>query len=264
MSEQVAEGEVAEVSESPEATPEERAAAIGWREDGELSAEDFIARNEDHKGMLRENYQKLERSFFDVKNELGETRGEIKRLLGMQAAMAERVRKEAYQTAVKELDAKRVQAIEEGDAEGFQEAEQKKRELAQNYRKEIQSEKQNEQKQTQQQALQAAQQTIRENFQANPDLVKSKADQDKWMQEFVWAGKSKNMSVDEAIKHANGVLMPKQGVPGMEGNNGDGKSGGKGWAALPADAKAMYDQWKKEIPSLTKEQWAQEYHAMEG
>lgn len=224
-------GEPTEVSEGP--STEERAAMSGWKEGGELSAEDFLAKRDDHLGLARKNNERLEQEIF-------ETRKTMDQMAKMQRAFMERERRAGYDAAMADIKAKKAEAIGNADAEGFAEAEKEEQEL-----KEEQTRAQQDEH-TQAQKAQVSQMAskVMEQY---PEAFETKQRANAWAEEVQFQHRVKGLPIDQAMTKAVSAVAEQFGfkqkpVASLEGG-GSGGEGNKDFASLPPEAKNAYKKF---------------------
>lgn len=230
---------------------EERAQAVGWNADGPLSAEDFIAKRDEHNGLLKNDIRKLE-------DQLGQTTNQMSIMSKMLQKQTETARQQGYDQALADIKAEKAAAITEGDADKFAEAEAKEDALRDEQRKE-------QTEGPRQEAMQQLANSIRQHQTQYPEVFDTHEKAQDWQNEFRYQVTQQKLSINDAMNKATQVVAKKHGdskpVPGAtEGGDRSAGSGGKrDFAAMPADAKAAYETYKQNNPALDKEQFANDY-----
>lgn len=237
-----------EETEEAELSVEERAKIAGWSPDGDLDAESFLNRREDNLGLMRGNLEKAEKTIAEMQKAQQEQ-------MRMLQVMQQKARDEGYQSAMQEIKSQKARAIEEGDADAFQEAENREKQLSE--------ERQKEEQQSEVQKKQEAARKVLEDYAAkNEDVFDTGIKAETWKKELQYQ-MSRGKSFAEAMDKASDVVRSqyggKQKVPGVEEGGTRGSSGGKGWAALPKEAKESYERFSQQMPGYTKEEHAKLY-----
>ncbi len=225
------ETEVNEVSEGP--SIEERASMSGWKEDGSLSAEDFLAKRDDHLGLAKSNNQRLE-------NEIYSLRKETETMAKMQRAFMEKERKAGYEAAMAEIKAQKAEAIGNADADGFAEAERREQELKDEQVKSQQDEQTQEQKER-------ANELVAGVMEKYPEAFETRQRANAWAEEVRYQTEVKKLPLDQAMTKAVSAVAEqfnfKQKSASQLDTGGSGGGGSKDFSSLPADAKNAYKKF---------------------
>lgn len=234
--------------EQPTLSVEERAQAVGWKPDGDLDAETFLARREENMGFMRHDLEKLEAK-------LAESHRTQEHMAKMVESWREESRLQGYEQARKEIQAQKEQAIEEGDKDAFFDAQKRETELEQK----ASSEKQNEQRK---EVINQLQTKIAAETERHPELFETSSRKEAFAKEFRYQ-LSRGKPIDDAIKVARNEVMTTfnliEKVP--SGDSGKASTGGKGkdFRSMPKEVKESYAKFKATMPDLTEEEYAQTY-----
>ena len=121
------ENEVIENENTDEISVEDRARQLGWHPKEEykgdperhLSAEDFIKRGEEELPLLRSNLRKIQDDLAKQQKEFQQTTAEFKE---WHESSVRQAKVEAYERAKAEIEAKKLQAVEDGDRDAYEAA----------------------------------------------------------------------------------------------------------------------------------------------
>lgn len=244
-----------------ELSTEDRARAMGWKDDPETrealgdkftDAEAFVKRGEEILPILQANNRKLEKALADSNKKTEKLEATLQRFAVHHDATEQR----AYAKAVKDVQARIDAAAALGDVSAVREATDELVELN-----------------TTAKAGDAPAAPP-----ANPDFDAWKADNPWWdtdaeMQAIAVAiaekanedgfkGKAQIAEVDRRLKARFPSLgkNPNRELPGsVEGAGQARRTSGKSFSDLPAEAKAMCDDFVKRIPGYTREKYVKEY-----
>lgn len=263
--EAAAEEAVVETPEA-EAAPDAEAKAIrlGWRPKDEfkgdpdkwVDAAEFVRRGEEEPALAKANYAKLEKALERATTKIASLETTHQKLVEHLSTSEKR----AYDRAKREIEARLDQAAEAGDVEGVRAATREITDLT----KEAAAEPKKD--------AQAAPEDP-------PELAEWKEDNPWFTKDAVMRGAAIAI-VDELI--ADGVTdlkkqikevdkriraefphkfeNPRRREPAaVEGANNAPKKTGKTYADLPADAKAMCDDFCKNIKGFTREKFVRDY-----
>lgn len=239
-----------EGSEGP--SIEERASMSGWREGGDLSAEEFLAKRDDHLGLARSNNERLE-------NELHSLRKETETMAKMQKAFMDKSRQQGYEAAMAEVKAKKSEAIANADPDSFAEAEREEQELKDEQAKTEQDEA------TQHQRAQMAE--LVGNFRDKyPEAFETRQRANAWAEEVKYQTQVIGLSVEDAMTKAVSAVaeqfnFKQKSSSSLESGKGGGE-GNKSFADLPADAKQAYKKFADQglfEGEAGKKEYAEEY-----
>lgn len=234
----------------------ERATRQGWVEKEQfhgnpedwVDAKTFLQRGEEMLPVMRANYKKLEQK-------VREQEESMRKFVEFQKGVDER----AYKKALDDIRKQKADAVEAGDKEAFTRAEQEEDELRQQ-----QSVKQSEPKPAE-----------------NPEWA-AWAKENPWYFDDEEAGAyadAISIRVQKTHPHLTGrdfydavKAKVRQRMPEKFGNprraepaaveagsSNKRKTGGKTYADLPTDAKKACDDFVKNIPGYTKEQYLKDY-----
>ncbi len=228
---------------------EDRASAVGWKSDGDLSAEEFIEKREDHVGLLRNDVKKLEQT-------LAESRSETKEIASMFKNAQAAAQKRGYEKAYSEIEERQKKAISEGDGEEFAKLNKAKAQL----------EKQEEEANKPEPQTNPVLELAKGYQQSHPEIFETRDRAEAWLKEMQYQVTTHGLKPDDAMRKAVSVVAEAHGLkrkqPGDLGEGGK-SGGGKTFADLPDDAKQAYEKWKKQIPDFSKQDYADSYFSQE-
>jgi hypothetical protein len=230
---------------------EERATAVGWYEkEGGLSADEFLAKRDDHNGLLRKDVEKLEKV-------VAESNQTIKAMAEhMQKTRADAM-KRGYDNAIAEQKAKMQQAVEDSDGDAFQAASDRADQLAKK-RDEVEAEAIIPKTEPVNPIIQS----IQEHQQAHPELFDNSLKAEAWQKELQYQG-TRGVTFEEAVAAADKVVrqtyLPSRNHVGpVDGEQAGAKVGT--FAELPPEAKAAYEQFKAMNPDYEKDEYLRVYN----
>ena len=133
MSEEI-ENQEQEHEETEGASIEDRARQLGWHPKDEykgdperhLSAEEFIKRGEEELPLLRSNLRKIQDDLAKQQKEFQQTTAEFRE---WHETSVRQAKQEAYERAKADIEAKKLQAVEDGDREAYEAAAQEESKL---------------------------------------------------------------------------------------------------------------------------------------
>lgn len=253
-----------EIEVDAEDAPQERdfeaeAKELGWvpkeefrgPEDKWSDAEEYVRRGEEILPIVRANNKKLIEKTQKQEAELAEMRKTLDEFKGWRT----QTEKRAYEQAMKNIESRQRQAVEEQDVEAFEEAVKDKESLVT---------RTTEAQEPQPDPVAAA--WTKENDWFNTDPV---------MQQFAIAhhgqllkekpGLSLSENLEEVTEEVRRRFPEKFGNPRREkpnrvegGGTPSGRSGKKGYADLPPEAKAACDRFVKQ-GLMTKEEYVKDF-----
>jgi len=235
---------------------EERAAAVGWHEkDGGLSAEDFIAKRDDHNGLLRNDVKKLEAKIA----ESNATMNSMAEFLQKNRADA---LKQGYDKAIADAAAEMQQAVDDSDGDAFTRAAQKKDQLTER------KDKVDEETIIQAPAAQAnpLQVAFSEHRAAHPEMFDTSVKAQLWEQELRYQGSNNpNMSFEDAAAAADKVVrethfQQRSHLGPVDGETSSGKV--SALSEIPGGKEALA-QFQKSNPNFTAEEYVRIYNEAE-
>jgi hypothetical protein len=232
---------------------EDRAGAVGWHEmDGGLSATDFLAKRDDHNGLLRKDVAKLEKA-------LGESNATQKSMAEFLQKNHTAAVKQGYDKAIADAQARMEQAVDDSDGDAFTAASKQKDQLEE---RKGQVEDEPIIKTT---PANTVHQDIMAHQGAHPELFDTSAKNEVWEKELRYQAQrpGNQLSFDEAVVLADKAVKEqffRQRSPtGPVG--GEVASGAvSDFAKLPADAKQAYAMFAKGNPGFTKEAYLKSYN----
>ncbi len=232
---------------------EERAAAVGWHEkDGGLSAEEFIAKRDDHNGLLRNDVKKLEKQLAENQ----ETMNSMAEFLQKNRAEA---LKQGYDKAIADAAAEMQQAVDDSDGDAFTRAAQKKDQLTERKGK-VDEETIIKAKP----AADPLQQAFHDHKAAHPEIFDTSVKAQLWEQELRYqATNNPSLTFDQAAAAADKVVrethfQQRSHLGPVDGETSSGAV--SDFAQLPAEAKKAYEMFKRGNPEFTKESYLQSYN----
>jgi len=233
---------------------EERAAAVGWHEkEGGLSAEEFIAKRDDHNGLLRNDLKKLE-------DRLAESHATMESMASFLQKNRADALKQGYDKAIAEAAAEMQQAVDDSDGDAFTRAAQKKDQLSERKAKVDDEVVITPKKDPADQLKQA----FASHRAAHPELFDTSVKAQLWEQELRYQGANNpNMTFDEAAAAADKVVrqthLPQRGHLGpVDGETASGAV--SDFSQLPSEAKKAYEMFKRNNPEFTKEAYLHSYN----
>lgn len=230
---------------------QERAEAVGWHEkDGGLSAEEFIAKRDDHVGLLRNDVKKLEQSLAES--------------TAVQTSMAEFLQKsradaqrQGYDKAIADAKARMEQAVDDSDGEAFTVASRQKDQL-----EDGKSKVANDSIIASKPQVNPVQQDIMNHQAAHPELFDDSSKEATWQAELLFQGQ-RGASFEDSVAAAD-RLVRKNHLPSRPHSgpvDGETASGVvSDFANLGADAKKAYARFHKANPDFTKEAYLKSYN----
>jgi hypothetical protein len=230
---------------------EEKASAVGWYEkEGGLSADEFLAKRDDHLGLLRGDVKKLE-------GKLAESHATMESMAQfLQKSRADALR-QGYDKAIAEAKAQMQQAVEDSDGDTFTSASKRVEQL------EAQKDKVEDESIIQTKPeVNPVQQDILNHQKAHPELFDTSAKAEAWQKELIYQGQ-RGLEFEEAVAAADKVVrqthLPERSHLGpVDGENaGDHVSE---FAGLPAEAKQAYERFNRDNPNFTKEEYLRLYN----
>jgi len=242
--------EAQDVEASPSEAPsiEEQASLVGWNPDGPKSAEEFLARNQEHKGLLRAENEKLF-------GKIGELEGTVKAMAQHLEKVEARGIKQGYDRAMAEQKQLMRKAVDDADQNAFDEAARRLETLE----KQKAEAKPDPIKPPQVNPLQKA---VAEHMRSHGELFDTKLKTQAWLEEVQFQGK-RGLSIDAAFKAADKAIVDqfnmKRSLPGPEGGDTAGATVSS-FDKLPKEAKDAYARFAKEIPGYTKEEYLESYN----
>jgi len=230
---------------------EERASAVGWHEkEGGLSAEDFLAKREDHLGLMRKDLAKLE-------SKLAENNATMTQMAQFLEKSRADAMKRGYDKVIADQKALMQKAVEEADGDAFTEASRRVEQL----------EKQRDEAQPEtiiprHEQVNPVIQAVQEHQQSNPELFDTSAKAEAWQKELQYQGQ-RGLSFEEAVAKADEVVRQTyfQARPSLGPVDGETASGAVGsWESLPKEAKDAYQMFHRDNPNFTKEEYLRLYN----
>jgi hypothetical protein len=247
---------------------EDRARQMGWVPQDDFRgdpdncrpAEEFVERGENIMPILKERLGKMEENLKDVTGRLEKKTESLEKFAEFHKGTYQR----AYEKAFKDLEARKLQAVEDGDTAAYQEAQQAEHELAKE-QAELES------------PMGGEGQDVVPEFH---DFKKANAwyDQDVAMTVFVnhiAPGIAQTVANDveffqrleqEARREFPHKFTGQTGSNAVESPDGsvDTEVGsGKGWRDVPKEAQDAFNLNFADIEGFTKEQYAKDYFAQE-
>lgn len=245
---------------------ETKARELGWKpedewtgnlpKDGLLSAEDYLERFKGTAPVVKRATKEIRDELATTRSELAELRKTAEEFRKFQAQAQQKLQQE-NELLVQQLEARRAQAISEGDGEAAVQAE---RHLAQ-----VRAQ------QTQNPVVQSpeAQEMISKFLQRNPWYEQDPVMR-QWAEGFAAELKTKGYpagpAILDAVEREARAVWPQK----FEGNgrppspDGGGRRsmqsfGKRTFDDLPDDAKSAYSKFKRLIPGLTKKEFMDQY-----
>lgn len=267
--EDVIETDDAQSAPESQDSPEDKARRMGWKPKEELkdpskhlSAEEFLERGESIMPILRANNKALEKSVADYKTELKD----MKKTLAEFQKFATKAEQRGYASAMRELETQQAAAVEAGDADGVKAITKEMVALEKDARSDL-----------------PAQQDPRGWTDDYAEAVDDFRDANPWFDTdrtmTVWAkgldnelkadGMEAKARLKEIARQAKAEFPDKFGNPARRNaaavdgvtSSGTRRGGGKSWADLPPEAKAMADELVKggKIAGYTREKYVSSY-----
>lgn len=231
---------------------EEKATRWGWRPDGELSAEEFVARGMEDGPMLRAQVKKLDR-------QLAQATDQIKMLV---EGMAQN-RKQGYEQALREIKSRQVAAVEDGDVDAYRKLDEE----AEAVRKRAEKETQYQQPQQDQPRPEFEEWQERNSWFNEDQELRAYAEA---MGDYV-ARTKPHLTYQQLLNEV--TRLTKEAHPKRFGNTrrsqpsavdngtstGTSKSKGKGYDDIPKEDRDQIDRLCKKFPALKREDLAKKY-----
>ncbi len=230
---------------------EERASAVGWHEkEGGLSAEEFLAKREDHLGLMRADLAKLE-------SKLAESNATMTQMAQFMEKSRADAMKRGYDKAISDQKKLMQKAVEEADGDAFTAASRRVEQL-EKQRDEAQPETIIQRPEQVNPVIQA----VQEHQHANPELFDTSAKAEAWQKELQYQGQ-RGLSFEDAVAKADDAVRQAyfQARPSLGPVDGETASGAvSSWDALPKDAKDAYAMFSRDNPNFTKEEYLRLYN----
>lgn len=232
---------------------EEQASLAGWKPDhpGGKSAEEFLARNSEHKGLMRKENERLY-------TEIGEMKGTITAMAKHLELAQQRAHEQGYKRAIEERKAQMRQAVEDADREAFDKA------ATDIERLEKQRDETRPEPIHKEEKANPLLQEIAKHQEAHPEIFETHAQTQEWMAELYHQGKDRGKSFEEARAIADKMIVRKYGLQRSMPGPSDGDSSASGavssFKQLPKEAQLAYEKFAKEIPGYTKEDYLATYN----
>ena len=233
-------------------SPVERATAVGWyeKEDG-LSAEDFLAKRDDHVGLLRKDVGKLEQK---LAQSLEATEAIAEH---MQKTRADAMR-QGYDKAIADAKAEQKVAVEESDGDAYEQAARRIDQL-----EEGKSKIEEETIIKSPEAANPIMADIQSHQQAHPELFDTSLKAELWEKELRYQG-TRNVSFEEAVAAADVVVrqtyLPSRTHLGLVDGE-QASEAASSFADLPTGAEAAYQSIKRNNPDYTREEYLRIYNS---
>lgn len=226
---------------------EEQAKIAGWNPDHPAgkSAEEFLARNQEHLGLARAENEKLYGEIAELKNAMMLTTKFLE-------SREEKARQAGYERAIREQEARMEQAVEDADRGAFEDARKK----AEAYRK-AKDEDKVDPIIPQKDAAAQMQEAVQAHFSKAPkEMFDLEAKREVWLKEVMAQGRS-GKNFEDAKKEADRAVIQmfnlKRNMPGI--NGGSEKAGKISKLSDIPGATEAYNQLVKKIPDLTVEEY---------
>jgi hypothetical protein len=230
---------------------QEKAEAVGWHEkDGGLSAEEFLAKRDDHLGLMRGDLKKLE-------DKLAESNATMTAMAEhLQKSNAEAQRR-GYDKAIADAKEQMQRAVEESDGEAFTQASKRAEQL--------EEQKQKISEETiisKPEAVNPLQAALKEHQNAHPELFDTAAKAEAWQKELRYQGE-RGLGFEDAVAAADKAVRQSH----LPARNHLGPVGGETvtgvvseFSQLPAEAKAAYERFNRANPNFTKDEYLKSYN----
>jgi len=257
MSEQEIEQEEEQEQEAAELTPEERAEAIGWKEGGAKSAEEFLDARNNHLGAANADIRKLEQR-------LSENNATITAMAKHLEAREKKGIQQGYANAIRDAKSTMRQASEEGDVDKFDQASRNVDALVVDRDKKL-DELEPIAQQPEQGGSNGYADQINQHVSENPQIFATENQTSQWGKELAFfAGKGN--SYEESVAKADQAVIKQfklgKQMPGPSGDNSSGSGGGSvEFSQLPKEDREAYQRFAKEMPGYTKKEYMEAYNA---
>jgi len=230
---------------------EEQARIAGWNPDHPAgkSAEEFLARNQEHLGLAKKENEKLY-------GEIGELKQSMNHMVKFLESREAKARQAGYDRAIREQEARMQQAVEDADTAAFHDAKSK----AEQYMK-AKEQDSVEPIVPEPKPAEVMQKMVNEHFSSSPpEMFDMAAKREVWIKELQAQGQQ-GKTLADAKKVADSAVIQmfnlKRSMPGLnEGGKGSGGAARK-LADIPG-AQQAYNTLKKKIPDLTVEEYLAE------